>query len=121
MSRAYNVPWTLRFSGDLDVPALRAAVADLVARHESLRTVFPEHDGEPRQHILPPERARPPLPVTRRPRRSCRAPWPRRAATTSTWRPTSPCAPTSSRSARASTCCCSWCTTSPATAGRSRR
>ncbi|WP_125262567.1 non-ribosomal peptide synthetase [Streptomyces alboflavus] len=65
MSRAYNVPWTLRFSGDLDVPALRAAVADLVARHESLRTVFPEHDGEPRQHILPPERARPPLPVTR--------------------------------------------------------
>ncbi|MFD0417054.1 amino acid adenylation domain-containing protein [Streptomyces sp. NPDC127108] len=64
MSRAYNVPWTLRFSGDLDVPALRAAVADLVARHESLRTVFPDQEGEPRQHILPPERARPPLPVT---------------------------------------------------------
>ncbi|WP_051852859.1 non-ribosomal peptide synthetase [Streptomyces aureocirculatus] len=64
MSRAYNVPWTLRITGDLDVPALRAAVADLVARHESLRTVFPEHDGEPRQHILPPERARPPLEVT---------------------------------------------------------
>ncbi|GHC67183.1 hypothetical protein GCM10010349_39890 [Streptomyces flavofungini] len=65
MSRAYNVPWTLRLTGDLDVPALRAAVADLVARHESLRTVFPEHDGEPRQHILPPEHARPPLVVTR--------------------------------------------------------
>ncbi|MFH8796821.1 amino acid adenylation domain-containing protein [Streptomyces sp. NPDC017941] len=63
MSRAYNVPWTLRLTGDLDVPALRAAVADLVARHESLRTVFPEHDGEPRQHILAPERARPPLDV----------------------------------------------------------
>ncbi|KUF12937.1 non-ribosomal peptide synthetase [Streptomyces silvensis] len=63
-SRAYHVPWTLRLTGDLDVPALRAAVADLVARHESLRTVFPEHDGEPRQHILAPERARPPLDVT---------------------------------------------------------
>ncbi|GGO49472.1 non-ribosomal peptide synthetase [Streptomyces lasiicapitis] len=65
MSRAYNVPWTLRLTGDLDVPALRAAVADLVARHESLRTVFPDHDGEPRQRILSPERARPPLDVTR--------------------------------------------------------
>ncbi|MEI5100734.1 amino acid adenylation domain-containing protein [Streptomyces sp. PmtG] len=63
-SRAYNVPWTLRFTGALDVPALRAAVADLVARHESLRTVFPDRDGEPYQRVLAPERARPSLEVT---------------------------------------------------------
>nr|WP_280216881.1 non-ribosomal peptide synthetase [Nocardia neocaledoniensis] len=40
-SVAYNIPFALRLSGELDVTALRGAVADLVARHESLRTVYP--------------------------------------------------------------------------------
>ncbi|MFI1366523.1 amino acid adenylation domain-containing protein [Streptomyces griseochromogenes] len=65
MSRAYNVPWTLRFSGRLDVTALADAVAGLVARHESLRTLFPDRDGEPYQRILAPHDARPPLGRTR--------------------------------------------------------
>jgi amino acid adenylation domain-containing protein len=39
-SAAYNVPAVLRVSGALDVPALRRALAGLVARHESLRTTF---------------------------------------------------------------------------------
>jgi amino acid adenylation domain-containing protein len=50
---AYNVPRALRLTGPLDVPALRAAFADVLERHESLRTVFPNTDGVPRQEIRP--------------------------------------------------------------------
>ncbi|RDI58948.1 amino acid adenylation domain-containing protein, partial [Nocardia pseudobrasiliensis] len=37
----YNIPVAIRLSGDLDVDALRHAVADLIARHEILRTTYP--------------------------------------------------------------------------------
>ncbi|MFE9414028.1 condensation domain-containing protein, partial [Streptomyces sp. NPDC006704] len=52
-SPTYNCPLVLRFSGTLDRDALAGAVADVVARHESLRTRFVETHGEPCQQILP--------------------------------------------------------------------
>ncbi|MGW3099571.1 amino acid adenylation domain-containing protein [Streptomyces sp. NPDC001102] len=62
-SATYNIPLALRLSGDLDTEALTWALADVVARHESLRTLYPEREGTPYQHILPAEDARPALPV----------------------------------------------------------
>jgi amino acid adenylation domain-containing protein/non-ribosomal peptide synthase protein (TIGR01720 family) len=65
-SATYNLPVVLRLTGTLDPDSLRAALADVVARHESLRTVFPDTGATlAYQHVLAPEQARPALPVTR--------------------------------------------------------
>ncbi|MFI9007985.1 amino acid adenylation domain-containing protein [Actinosynnema sp. NPDC053489] len=53
----YSVPLAVRLTGALDDAALLAAVADVVGRHEVLRTVFPEVDGAPRQAVLEPAAA----------------------------------------------------------------
>ncbi|WP_067699931.1 non-ribosomal peptide synthetase [Nocardia jejuensis] len=49
----YNLPFALRLTGTLNVDAMRAAVGDLIDRHETLRTLYPEHDGVARQVVLP--------------------------------------------------------------------
>ncbi|WP_328369807.1 non-ribosomal peptide synthase/polyketide synthase [Streptomyces sp. NBC_00445] len=61
---AYNFPLVFRLHGDLDPDALRAAVRDVAGRHEALRTVFPEHAGEPYQLIVPAADAEPAFSVT---------------------------------------------------------
>ncbi|WNI20543.1 non-ribosomal peptide synthetase [Streptomyces sp. ITFR-16] len=62
-SSAYNIPLVLELDGALDTDALRAALHDVVARHEALRTVFPERDGVPYQSVLPADAVTPRLPV----------------------------------------------------------
>ncbi|MBK4204285.1 nonribosomal peptide synthetase DhbF [Bacillus subtilis] len=63
-SPTYNIPVAVRLSGELDQGVLQAALYDLVCRHESLRTIFPESQGTSYQHILEADQARPVLHVT---------------------------------------------------------
>ncbi|MEV2225775.1 amino acid adenylation domain-containing protein [Nocardia vinacea] len=60
-SLAYNVPMAVRLTGAVDTQALRAAIGDLVTRHEILRTVYPPIDAGPVQVILPAAQAIPPM------------------------------------------------------------
>ncbi|GHO57935.1 non-ribosomal peptide synthetase [Ktedonobacter robiniae] len=53
-SAAYNLPHALRLHGPLQVDVLEASFHELVRRHESLRTTFPLHEGQPVQRIHPP-------------------------------------------------------------------
>ncbi|WP_460745720.1 non-ribosomal peptide synthase/polyketide synthase, partial [Nocardia goodfellowii] len=54
-SSAYNLPLAIRLSGELDTAALESALFDVVRRHESLRTRYPEHGGTPVQVVVPAE------------------------------------------------------------------
>ncbi len=56
-----NVPFAARLTGPCDVEALAAAVGDVVARHEILRTTYREIDGVPYQVVHPAA----PVPVRR--------------------------------------------------------
>ncbi|GAB7074979.1 amino acid adenylation domain-containing protein [Streptomyces sp. JCM 18897] len=60
---SYHIPVAVRLDGRLDRAALRDALADVTARHESLRTRVQDHEGEPCQAVLDPADARPALPT----------------------------------------------------------
>ena len=47
----YNLVWSMRLRGELDVEVLQRSVSDVVNRHESLRTTFLGRDGVPVQII----------------------------------------------------------------------
>ncbi|KAA2252835.1 hypothetical protein F0L68_34285 [Solihabitans fulvus] len=49
----YNVPYAFRLTGPIDEAALRHAVEALIRRHEMLRTIFFDIDGEPFYAVLP--------------------------------------------------------------------
>ncbi len=49
----YNLPAGFRLRGKLDVILLTAGLNQVIARHEALRTVFQETDGQPTQVVLP--------------------------------------------------------------------
>ncbi|MEM1319026.1 MAG: amino acid adenylation domain-containing protein [Bacteroidota bacterium] len=53
-SRHYHVPAILRIKGALDEAALQAAFSAIVDRHEVLRTVFLEEEGQAYQKVLMP-------------------------------------------------------------------
>src|ERR1041385_6273700 len=53
-SPLYNIPGAVSLSGPLLLHALRRAAAELLRRHESLRTCFVTRDGSPFQLISPP-------------------------------------------------------------------
>ncbi|HZE17347.1 MAG TPA: condensation domain-containing protein, partial [Mycobacterium sp.] len=56
-SPVYNMAVGLRLGGRVDADALGAALADVVGRHESLRTLFPAPGGIPQQVVIPGELA----------------------------------------------------------------
>ena len=52
-SPAYNIPIAVRLNGSLDVRALEQSLAEIVNRHETLRTTFSTVDGEVMQVVSP--------------------------------------------------------------------
>ncbi|MET9337556.1 amino acid adenylation domain-containing protein [Nonomuraea sp. NPDC003804] len=53
---SYNTAYAYRLRGDLDLARLEAAFTAVAARHEALRTRFPEVDGRPVAVVEPPGR-----------------------------------------------------------------
>ncbi|MEO6702801.1 MAG: condensation domain-containing protein, partial [Jatrophihabitantaceae bacterium] len=51
-SATYNVPLLVRLTGQLDRPALTAAIRDVIERHEVLRTVITNTAGVPAQVVI---------------------------------------------------------------------
>ncbi|HEV2146176.1 MAG TPA: amino acid adenylation domain-containing protein, partial [Longimicrobiaceae bacterium] len=63
-SPAYNLGYALRVRGTLDLRVLEQALAELVHRHETLRTVFPAARGTPVQRVREPQSVPVTIPTT---------------------------------------------------------
>jgi amino acid adenylation domain-containing protein/non-ribosomal peptide synthase protein (TIGR01720 family) len=50
---AYHISGAVRITGPLDVPVLERVVAEILQRHDGLRTTFPDVDGHPVQSVAP--------------------------------------------------------------------
>ena len=51
-SADYNIPIAITMKGNLDISMVNKALDIMIARHENLRTVFPEKEGVSQQQIL---------------------------------------------------------------------
>ncbi len=49
----YNMPFAVKLEGQLDIERFKESIQAVVQRHEALRTIFAEEDGQPIQIILP--------------------------------------------------------------------
>src|SRR5690349_12612849 len=58
---AYHIPCAIRLSGQLNYAALTQAVAEIIRRHEILRTTFKVVDEKPVQVVSPPSETTLPL------------------------------------------------------------
>lgn len=67
---AYNIHAAYEIEGELDREAFTTALQCMMERHESLRTIFIEKNGEPKQKVLKPEEIILPLRWTTEPDRS---------------------------------------------------
>ncbi|MBN1568147.1 MAG: non-ribosomal peptide synthetase, partial [Acidobacteria bacterium] len=52
-SAVYNTPLIFRVTGPLDIGTLEQSLNEIVRRHEALRTIFLEEEGQPVQCIAP--------------------------------------------------------------------
>jgi amino acid adenylation domain-containing protein len=57
----YNISFNMRLEGQISIPILRAAINHLVERHETLRSSFPDVEGEPALHLRDADQVEPPL------------------------------------------------------------
>ncbi|MDQ1354873.1 MAG: hypothetical protein QG657_5182 [Acidobacteriota bacterium] len=53
MNPFYNLPSAFRLTVEIDLSIFEKVLNEVIRRHESLRTIFTDENGEPRQVILP--------------------------------------------------------------------
>ncbi len=50
---SYNIPFAVRMTGQVNIPALFQSLNQVIRRHEALRTTFIEEEGQPLQVVAP--------------------------------------------------------------------